>query len=248
MEFSRSQLRNQLQSGKHISREDLFAFYKQFEPDLKQATFRWRIHDLKQKKLITVASKNTFATTFQPVFQPTLKRSEEKIFSQLQKAFDGLRMCVWSTEALHEFMLHLPNRSMTILEVEKEALNAVYHFLKDQKFTVFLQPNRRELQRYVFDSKSPIILLPLITKAPLSKSGKTISVSLEKMVVDLFCEKDIYEAFQGAELAHIINNACSKYAIDTTRLLNYAERRRRRFQLLDFLNEKTSLSTEFLND
>jgi hypothetical protein len=245
MEFIRSQLRNQLQSGTHISREGLFAFYKQFEPDLKQATFRWRIHDLKQKKLITAASKNTFSTTFQPVFQPTIKRSEEKVFSLVQKAFDGLRLCVWSTEVVHEFMLHLPNRPMTILEVDKEALSSVYHFLKDQKYTVFLQPDRRELQRYVFDSKSPIILLPLITKAPLSKSGKIVSASLEKMIVDLFCEKEIYEAFQGTELVHIINSACSKYAIDITRLLNYAERRRRRILLHDFLNEKTSLSTDF---
>lgn len=242
--FVTNQLRNRFHDRKSFSRQELFAFYKEFEPFLKESTFRWRIHDLKQKKFLSVLSKDTFSLVYKPVFVPVINRPEEKLFLQVAKAFYGLRICTWSTQMLTEFMLHLPNRNLNILEVEKEALEPVYHFLKDKGINdIFLQPDRHEISRYIHDAKAPLVLLPLITKAPVQQVEKIITATLEKVIVDLFCEKDLYEAFQGNELAHIINSAYSKYVIDLTRLLNYAERRRKQGSLKKYLYDKTDILT-----
>lgn len=247
--FILEQFKRKLKGKAHFNREELFHFYQQHEPDLKETTFRWRLHDLKAKKLITALSRNSFSFTYKPIFEPLLNTGEQRLYGRIEKNFHGLRLCLWSTQMLTEFMLHLTNRTMTILEVEKDALEPVYHFLKDKEHRdVFLQPNRIETHKYVNDAKAPLIVLPLITKAPLQKTKKKTTTTLEKIIVDLFCEKDLFEAFQGSELTHIINTANSKYAIDLTRLMNYAERRRKQDALKKYLSDRTDILTSLNHD
>jgi len=46
-------------------------------------------------------------------------------------------------------MLHIPGRFLTILQVEKEALEPVYEFLKEQNFrNLYIQPEEKEIERY----------------------------------------------------------------------------------------------------
>ena len=35
-----------------FTREELFDFFRQFEPDLKEGTLAWRIYDLKNRNII----------------------------------------------------------------------------------------------------------------------------------------------------------------------------------------------------
>lgn len=49
-------------------------------------------------------------------------------------------------------MLHLPKGRMIILQVEKEAIDPVYSFLKSQKLhDLFIDPTEKEIVRYVFE-------------------------------------------------------------------------------------------------
>lgn len=146
-------------------------------------------------------------------------------------------------------MLHIPGKSMTLIEVEKEAIEPVYHFLKSRELTdVFINPSKAEISRYVNEAQSPIVVIPLITKAPVNREDKTILPTLEKLMVDLFCDKDLFIAYQGTELSHIFNMAYSRYAIDLTRLFSYAERRRKRDAIRTYLAEKTDIPVNLRHD
>src|SRR5690606_23330072 len=101
-------------------------------------------------------------------------------------------------------MLHIPAKHITILQVEKEALEPVYDFLKEQKLgDIFIQPEEKEIERYIYESDKAIVLLPLVTKSPLQKIKTVSTTTLEKLIVDLYSDKKIFAAFQGSELAHI---------------------------------------------
>ena len=92
------QLRNRFGKRQSLSRQELYAFYTEFKPDLKETTFRWIIYNLKEKQIITSISKGLFTLSFKPVFKPETDRSEKKIFSVIEKQFAGLKVCVWSTD------------------------------------------------------------------------------------------------------------------------------------------------------
>ena len=247
--FVLEQLIAKFKEEKIFNRKSLFAFYRQFDPDLKESTFRWRIHQLKAKKIITPITKDFFTLNSKPGYRPVIGEFERKVSNLIEKQFPGLKYCIWSSKSVNEFMLHLPGTFITILQVEKDALEPVYEFLKSQhKGTVYFQPDEKEINRYIFEAELPIILQSLISKTPTQKVGKIATITIEKMIVDLFCEKYLFVAYQGSELVHIINNAYERYAVNFTTLLHYARRRGKEVDLKHFLKEKTDIPKVIFND
>ena len=243
------QLRKRFGKRESFSRQELYAFYSEFKPDLKETTFRWIIYNLKEKEFITPISKKLFTLSFKPLFKPDIDKSTKKIYTSVEKQFPTLKFCVWTTQIVTEFILHIPLKNITILQAEKEALEPVYDFLKAQKSgDIFIRPEEKEMERYIYESDKAIILLPLISKSPVQKTNNVTTVTLEKLIVDLYSDKKLFAAFQGSELAHIINTAYNRYAIDCTKLFHYAKRRRKDVKLREFFKTKTDIPKNILND
>lgn len=243
------QLKQAFSGQESFSREALYDFYLRFEPDLKETTFRWRIYNLKEKKLIRPISRNEFTLVYKPVFKPQLEEGERRIASLLEKGFRSLKHAVWSTRIINEFMLHQPVRFFTIVEVERDAMESVFFYLKDNNIkNVFLQPEEKEIERYVNEIQNAVILQSLVSKAPLQKVKKISTITLEKLLVDLYSDKKLFTAHQGTELVYIFNNAYHRYSIDFTKLFSYAQRRRKETDLIDFLSDKTDIPKTILND
>lgn len=243
------QLRQRFGNKKSISRKELHTFFRQRKPGLKETTFRWHIYKLKEMKIISPVSKEFFVLSNKPVFNPAIDKATKKIFAGVEKQFSTLRFCIWTTSIINEFMLHIPVKHITILQIEKEALEPVYDYLKKQKLgDIFIKPVEKEIERYIFESEKSIVLLPLVSKSPIQKINGTKTTTLEKLIVDLFSDKKIFAAFQGSELTHIINNAYNRYAIDFTKLFHYAKRRRKDKAIRDFFAGKTGIPKYLLND
>lgn len=247
--FIIEQLKREFNERESFSREELFDFYRQFEPDLKETTFRWRIYHLKTTKIIASISRGLFTLSYKPTFKPEIRETERKIYTKIKKQFPDLKQCVWTTKIVNEFMLHIPGKFITILQVEKNALEPIYKFLKEQNFlNVFIQPEEKEIERYIFETESAIILQSLISKAPTQKIENVTTTTIEKMLVDLYCDKKLFSAFQGSELVHIINNAYNHYSIDFTKFFGYAKRRRKETDILKYLTDKTDIPKSIMND
>lgn len=249
VDFITEQLKKEFGARGMFSREELFKFYRHFDKELKETTFRWRIFDLKEKKIITPLSKELFSLTYKPVFTPEINVRESRISDRLSNEFPTLKQCIWSTRILNEFMLHQPGKFITILEVEKDALEPVFHYLKDINTPeVYLLPNEKELERYVYEGDSAIILQSLVSKAPTQEVKNQTVPTIEKVLVDIFADKKIFGTFQGSELVNIINTAYTRYQIDFTRLFSYARRRRKETDLLKYLSQQTDIPQTILND
>lgn len=248
-DFIIEQLKRKFEEREFFSREELFNFYRQFEPALKATTFRWRIYHLKTKKIISVISRGLFTLSYKPIFKPYIEEAGRKIYSKIESQFPDLKQCIWSTKIVNEFMLHIPGRFITILQVEENALEPVYEFLKEQKYRdVYIQPEEKEIERYIYETESSIILQLLISKAPTQKVKEIKTTTIEKMIVDLYCDKKLYSLYQGSELAHVINNAYNRYTINFTKFFAYAKRRRKEIEIKDFLLGKTQIPKSILND
>jgi hypothetical protein len=241
-------LRKAFKDNQFFSREELHDFFVQFEPDLKDSTFLWKIHDLKNKQIITPISKTLFTLAYKPAYKPNIDESERKFFAKLSKQFPTLQSCIWSTQIISEFMLHIPAKFITILQVEKDALEPVYDFLKTQKQSIFIQPEEKEIERYIYESELAVILQSLVTKSPVQKVNRVVTVTLEKLIIDLLSDKKLFAIFQGNELIHIINTAYNRYAIDFTKLFYYAKRRRKDVELKELLLKTDIPQNIFTND
>jgi hypothetical protein len=117
-DFIIEQLKLTFQGRDSFTREELWDFYRQYEPDLLDGTLGWRIYHLKEKKIIRSTKKGIYTFSYKPVYKAEVDNKSKELFLKLSRHFDELKACVWSTRLLNEFMLHIPGKSSIILEIE----------------------------------------------------------------------------------------------------------------------------------
>lgn len=186
-------------------------------------------------------SRGKFETGEGKNFIPEISPKLKTIYSKIKKEFPFLKICIWHTSVLNEFMLHQSGNFYILIEVEKEATQSIFYFLKEANYSVFIDPTNDLLDKYLPTNKDSIIVKPLVTEAPIQNIKGIDTITLEKMLVDIFCDNVIFSAQQGAEMRTIFKEAFSKYTINESRMLRYADRRRKKENFKEYINPLTNL-------
>jgi hypothetical protein len=177
-----------------FTREDLLEFYRQFEPELNEGTFAWRIHDLIQKNVIRSVKRGVYVISSKPKYKPEISAEHMKLSKWINENFQGAKYCIWDTSWLNEFSQHQTSTQMTFVEIEKDLMESVFYALKDSfRRAVYLNPNESTIQYYVAESTKPIVIKSLKSRSPVDKRIKdkreVHTPSLEKILVDLFADQ-----------------------------------------------------------
>jgi hypothetical protein len=175
------------------------------------------------------------------IFLPAVTNKLKTINKKLKREFPFLETCLWHTSIINEFMNHQPGRFYILVEVEKEATQSVFFFLKENKYPVFIEPNRDLIEKYLPDIKGTLVVKSLVTEAPLQNMSGVNTVTIEKMLVDIFCDDVIFSAQQGSELRTIYIESLTKYTVNENRMLRYADRRGKKERLREYLNSFSNL-------
>lgn len=212
-----------------ISRRELHLYFLDAEGALTTTTLSWRIHELKQKNIIQELQTGFYTLAVKPVYTPNPGHPIKKIDKLLTDRYPGASHCSWNIDWLNEFTVHQFTRDTIIVETERDLVESVGYTLVDNGFHNVLWQVRGAHLSFA-QTKDPIFLLPLITRAPLQQisMGKRRSVScptLEKILVDIYDDNKIFHFLQGAEMERIFDHALRRYAINWTTLFGYAKRR-----------------------
>ena len=232
-----------------FSREELFAFLRTLDPDLKESTLAWRIFDLKKRHRIKDVGKGIYTVEQKQSFKPEADEVINKIGSFLDNSFNHHNYNIWTTVWLNELVELQATSFLYVLEVDKMSMEQVFFSLKDSRrfSNVFINPDGKVIEHYISELPKAIVVVPMISRAPTTKVKRIIFPTLEKILVDLFCDPKLYFAYQGQQLEKIFEAALSKYVINYSRLLNYAKRRHREDALKDFLHGHPDLNKEALS-
>ena len=222
-----------------FTRRELSNFYMRLEPDLKKGTLGWRIYNLKNKNIIRPIKNGLYVISEKPKFKPALSPKALKLARLISQHFPDIKYCIWETGWLNEFLQHQSAASIIVIEIEKDFAESLYFKLNDLDIDeLFLTPNFKETHLYIPESTSPVIIEKLITRSPLIKrTEQKIEMyvpRLEKIMVDLFSAERLYFSL-SSELVHIYENMIEKYAVNFTKLLGYAKRREKAFEIKQFL-------------
>ena len=163
-------------------------------------------------------------------------RSQVSLYNAIKRKYPFIELCIWDTRWINEFMLHQPGRFYTILEPEKDAMESVFYFLKDQGKNVYLDPTEEEMNKFMSHKTDPIIVTGLISEAPMQKMNGVTTITLEKMLVDIVANEVLFATQQGAELYRIFEDAYEKYTISNSKMLRYARRRNKQSELKKLIN------------
>ena len=215
-----------------ITNTDILYLYKKEEPEIPEATVNWRIYHLVQKGVIQRIGKGKYREGKARIFSPELSSKSMKAAKLVGKEFPYINYCVWELAVINSFSQHLINYNLTFLEVEREVIDSVYRALKDVRHKVV---RIKDITEDLSDYAGHVCVRALVTEAPVLKAKYGQAASLEKILVDLYCDKE-FSPFQGNEIYHIYKNAFNDYTINENTMLRYASRKEKKAEVETVIN------------
>jgi hypothetical protein len=160
-----------------------------------------------------------------------------KLFSE---KYPELTYCVWNTDTLNNFATHQTFNPFYLFETEADVLENVFYLFKEHNFNVFLSPDEELINKYIVDSENPIIIKKIVSRAPLMQNESIPYPAIEKILVDIFVDKVIFHFLQGSELVTVYNEVFNNYAVNITKMLNYADRRKAKEDIVSFIRAEVN--------
>lgn len=225
-----------------FSNNDLYNFYKQNEPDLKETTFRWRVYKLKEKKIISSPKRGKYIISKKNPFIPIIDDYLIKIYKKLKEAFPYTDICIWRTSWLNEFMTQQVITNNIIIEIEKEAMQSAYSLLLEDNKNIYVKPTKKEIDLYILGGVENIIIKNLNKESPVMKIHNIIIPKIEKILIDIFKEKELFIQYQGNELINIYEELLNNYLINYSTIKRYATRRKIYQSFKSYLKDEVNIS------
>ena len=157
---------------------------------MPKATVNWRIYELVKKGIIERVGKGRFAWGAETQFHPPITRNQKSINALIKKQFPFISYCLWDTSVIKPFHQHLSKSDFTLVDIEKDAVESVFLFLKEKYKNVFLKPDKEMMDIYVVSNKNSIIVRQLISESPVQKEKGIPTVTIEKLIVDIFYDNE----------------------------------------------------------
>lgn len=219
---------------------DITSYFRKKEPDLKKTTINWRVYTLVNDQIISRLSKGIFRITCKKIYIPQLDKSLLQVAKKIEKQFPFIGFCVWDTSVINFFAQHLTNQTCYIVEVEKDAAESVFHFLQEKINNIYYNPTQDIIDNYMFlHPGKPYVVKHLLTESPtIEENGIKVS-SLEKILVDIYCDKTLFGQYQGNEMKTLYKNCFENYSVNKTKLLRYASRRGKASEIESFISQIT---------
>lgn len=210
------------------------------------ANGRWRISDLREKNILTPVSRTWCVIKPERRFvihQGNRERDLVRIVMEIADTY-----CVWSIRELNALMMHQRIRRLIFVEVDKGATKRVFEEFVDRRIrNVILQTDTKWVLSHIGGTDFDVIVKPIVSRAPL-EDAKRGTPSLEKIIVDLFEDGQVYGVSRSTDLAHIIRMAFTDFTIDLRTLRTYAKRRGVFEHLLKFISWLNIVPKEVLDD
>ncbi len=251
----RDTLRTYFKNQRTLSKQDLWEYYTRKAPigtQEEETGFFWFLFELQQEGVLYQLSEDTYRLIGNTLlrYEPYLDTHFYRLnidLSEIYRKYGIYYHCAWVSGWFNEFMVHQPIRDLTIVEVEKEAIDTIFHHLKGvgykEVFAVLYKKDAQILsEKYIFEAEKPIIVTKMLSGSRLIRQHKNPEMllktaqyegeqtlialpRLEKLLVDLYFDDTLLLAYKGAEQDHIFRSAICKYELNFRTMFAYASRR-----------------------
>ncbi|MFC2165400.1 DUF6577 family protein [Acidobacteriota bacterium] len=217
----------------YFSMRDLRKFLNQNNIAYTNNNLKQSIYRLKLDDLIYESGRGWYSTIKEEFI--LIRRPIEKTIEMINSNFPLLEFSCWSTEQLKTFFHHLPSQFVAFIYSDKDFLESLRDFLENNDYNVFLNPQKKEAEKFFHFKDRTVILRPSIAhREPKDNHFARI----EKIIVDLYVEAKRIELIDKEEFKRIIENIMSNYRINLSKMLDYAHNRKIRREIENIVCEK----------
>ena len=224
-------------SGKYCTIDDISSSVMAICPKISRKTIIWKINQLIKEDKVVRVGRGVYFIAYKRKFEQTVSVTAGQACKILADNLKYLEVTLTDTSSLVELMVLQPFSSIINLEVKKAAVSAVVSTLRKENIPAYRKNDYPRLERYV-DSIQPVLVKPELSVSPaMPKDNNVRLATIEKILVDLVCDADIYGQYQDSELSNIYKNATELYAINYSQILKYAAARGKKDDVVKSLQE-----------
>jgi len=241
------ELREAFSGAMSVQKSELRKYFMQYSQPATEQAFRRFLYALQREQTVisigagvyAFGEKESLPAKSKKRFSPSWSQELKALNRAVKEEFPFAQYLVWETRVLHEFITHQPGQNILIVQPEKDICETVFNHLSIlHPNKVFLEPDHEMMTRYVLRQPNNVIISRLITQSPKKINSELPFPKLEKILVDVFVDKDMFYYFQGKSMIQIFKNAIASYWVNEKSLMRYAGRRGASLPLRDFLQGK----------
>lgn len=183
-------------------------------------------------RLVNSESLGNFGFGYYTDKPSILKFENDKTMLKINALLDDYplmpKRVVFSSISLNFCINQLLSQTTYVVEIEKGYIESVFEMLKvNFNNVVLIKPSKQD--KYNYWKPEAIYVTELFSRSPVNKNG---TITIEKLIVDLLFDEDIYSLYSGKDIEQAVYFLCSGYTINYKTMLSYAARRGKREQLL----------------
>jgi len=224
-------------NNEYCSIDEIVAFIESQGENTPRKTIIWNVNDLVRQGKAVRIGRGVYGFISKKRFKPEMSEETRRACSILQKQFKYLVVTVTDSGMLGQFMNLQPFSTVVVIETRKSAVSSVLSELRRGGVDAYAKRDYAKLKRYVVSSQPFLVRTELVVNPSLIQEENYRSSNLEKLLVDIVCDDDIYGQYQGEELINIYSNATDRYAVNYSQMLKYATARKKKAVVQKMLQE-----------
>lgn len=205
------------------SENEIYGLVKRQKQDVSEQKLKWILYELERDGVLSrIGTKRYIAGVKKYTYE--LRKESKAIDEFISSSFPEANYVIWESTQLNEWVNFLLNQNTIFIDVEKELFDFVIDGLMEElgnEYTILINPDEQTVSRYGRDNL--VIVKKLFSRSPSDK--KEHKIKLEKLMVDLLCDKYYSWMLDSSAIEDVFAGVKKNYAIDATKMLNYAKRR-----------------------
>ncbi len=227
-----------LDPDRQYSHQELISELRQDNPKLSESSYHWAISEMLHSGSIVKIGYNEYTIPDgceRKPYKPIYSDISSALLTQVSEKFPLVSFTVFETALMNDFLNHLIAQNTIFLQVEKEYSIFVFRYLQRMGCTdLMYKPSKADYALYW--KEDCIVVTDLISEAPVRESSPH-EICLEKMLVDMFCDKLISSTYSKAEFPEVLQKAMTDWLIEKPKMLRYARRRGKEEEIRKILEE-----------
>lgn len=161
-------------------------------------------------------------STLKEEFQLVSHSRTQTIRNMLKHNFPFADFLIWDSRQLQPIYHHTQPHHLTFVETEKDLLSPFYERISKNYRDVFIEKHSQVYFKEFSFTHNPIVIRRMIKRSPY----KGVMPVLEKILVDMFVDLNLYKYISENDYWQLWRNLCERYRINIGTVISYSKRRK----------------------
>lgn len=229
-----------------FTKQQFSSMVRELNADYADSSISWLLSELKKEEKIASVGRGVYIRVTGESRKKEYTYDHLEVYLEIEqeisRKFPLVEFQMWEMYQMNEFVNHLFGKNTIFVEVENMCEAPIFEALHDKFSDVLFCPGNDMYYRQRGNNDT-VVVQKLISEAPKPVMGH--SVTLEKLLVDLFSKKLTGKLISRSEYQGIYEEAFLRYSIDAVKMFRYARRRNLESEIRTFIREETNVELKY---